>query len=208
MTRVTPNDALFGAEALESQTGITGSGLLDAISHLYRTLDGIDSQLHEVGVSAFSQLVELANLSSVIGNVLGAALAANSRGLYKRNAPHTFPDLVPQTPDLPDLELKVALETNSPKGHLPKAGTHFIIRYCLGDPAGSYVRGKKNRGPTAWIWEIRCGHVAQEDFKLSNTPGDSGKTAVIPPPVLKQIPVIYFDRRFFPYAGPWGGLGI
>ena len=40
----------------------------------------------------------------------------------------------------------------------------------------------------------------KNDYDLSNTEGDSGKTAVIKTTVLRAMALIYFDPRLLPYA--------
>jgi transcriptional regulator with XRE-family HTH domain len=193
-------------DVLGSLTGLTLEAVREAVEYVYDTFDLIDAELNARNSEPISRLVELANLSSMIGNLVGAGLAKASDAQYVRNRPHAFPDLIPQMPDLPDLEIKTALETNSPKGHHPKPGVYLTFRYCLGAPGGGFVKGKENRGPTVWIWEVRVGNLQIEDFSISNTEGDSGKTAVIRTTSLKNMPVVLFDPRFFPYARPWAGL--
>jgi transcriptional regulator with XRE-family HTH domain len=188
---------------VERLCGLTGAMIREAIEDTYDTLDLIDAQLLEAGSEPIAGLVELANLSSMIGNLLGAGLAGASAGQYVRNRPHAFPDLVPQNRHLPDLELKMALETNSPKGHLAKAGMYITFRYVLGNADGTYVRGREGRGQTAWIWEVRIGHLNLNDFSLSNTAGDSGKTAVIKTQSFKGMTLAFQDNRFYPYARQW-----
>ena len=166
-------------EALLKFTGLDSAVLLEAIESCYRTLDTIDEQLLSRNSPVVAELVELANLSSMVGNLLSGALAAASDGLYKRNRPHAYPDLLPIKTPAVELELKMALETNRPKGHLPKPGVYITFRYVLGNANGSYERGKTSRGKTVWIWEAKVGHLSASDFSLSNTEGDSGKTAVI-----------------------------
>ena len=187
-------------------TGLETSAIRAAVEYTYDTLDLIDAELVARGSEPISGLVELANLSSMIGNLVGAGVAEASQGLYERNRPHAFPDLLPQRTDLPDLEVKTALESNSPKGHLPKEGVYLTFRYCLGGTRGEYTRGKEGRGRTAWIWEVRVGRLELHDFSISNTEGDSGKTAVVKTESFKAMPVVLFDPRFFPYARSWGGL--
>lgn len=204
--RVLPETVLINQENFTQLTGLPSETLLHAVEHTYSTFDLIDNQLLANDAENISNLVELANLSSMLGNILGAGIASNSNGLYVRNRPHAFPDLLPQREYLPQLEIKTALETNKPKGHLAKPGTYLTFRYVLGNEDGSYTRGKENRGSTAWIWEIRVGELTVEDFTLSNTAGDSGKTATIKTESLKNMTPVFFDNRFFPHARPWGGL--
>jgi len=119
--------------------------------------------------------------------------------LLERNGPHKFPDLLSKAPNTEDVEIKIALEDNSPKGHLAKEGYYLTCRYVLGDIDGTYTRGKENRGNVAWIWEIRFGWLDLEDFNLSNTPGDSGKTAVIKGAAHERLSLVYCDLDYFPY---------
>ena len=204
--RSLPKSVLRNEEQLRELTGLGGEAILHAVEYTYETLDLIDMELIARGSEPISGLVELANLSSMIGNLVGAGIAVASGGLYLRNRPHAFPDLIPQLPNLPDLEIKTALESNSPKGHLPKEGVYLTFRYGLGGPNGEYTRGKEGRGRTVWIWEVRVGYLGLEDFSISNTDGDSGKTAVVKSLPFQSMHVVYFDARFFPYAKTWAGL--
>jgi transcriptional regulator with XRE-family HTH domain len=204
--RILPDSVLRNQENLRELTGLSAAAIRHAVEYVYETLDLIDKELTLKGSEPISALVELANLSSMIGNLVGAGVAAASDGLYLRNRPHAFPDLVPQHPNLPDLEIKTALESNSPKGHLPKEGVYLTFRYCLGGPNGEYTRGKDGRGLTVWIWEVRVGYLKNDDFAISNTEGDSGKTAVVKSASFQSMHVVFFDPRFFPYAKTWAGL--
>lgn len=80
-----------------------------------------------------------------------------------------------------------------PAPRMGKPGPHLTLRYVLGDEKGTYSLGKDKRGDVAWIWEVRVGRLELEHFKLSNTPGDSGKTAVISAAGLAQLPLVYLD---------------
>jgi transcriptional regulator with XRE-family HTH domain len=191
---------LRNEDKLNRFTGLDGGCLLRSIASLYHILDTIDSELTSRGSPPIAELVELANLSSMVGNIVAGAIAKASDGLYERNRPHAYPDLIPKKPLAKELELKMALETNRPKGHLPKAGNYISFRYVLGRRDGSYTRGKETRGNTVWIWEVKVGRVREEDFDISNTPGDSGKTAVIKTTVFNDMPLVYFDPSFCPNA--------
>ncbi|MDQ7073972.1 MAG: helix-turn-helix transcriptional regulator [Gammaproteobacteria bacterium] len=180
--------------------GINGSALLGAINSCYQTLDTIDEQLVAKNSLPMAHLVELANLSSMVGNMVGGGIADCSDGLYKRNKPHTYPDLLPQSKPAVNLELKMALETNKPKGHLPKPGTYITFRYVLCDKLGNYKRGKDHRGDTVWIWEVKVGKIKEEYFSCSNTAGDSGKTAVIKTDIFNQMHLVYYVPEHLPYA--------
>jgi transcriptional regulator with XRE-family HTH domain len=187
-------------DKLLSTIGIDGQTLLDAIESCYQTLDAIDEQLIGKGAPPIAHTVELANLSSMVGNMVGGGIADFSHGLYKRNRPHAFPDLLPQKAPAVNLELKMALETNRPKGHLPKEGTYITFRYVLGDKQGNFSRGKENRGDTVWIWEAKVGNIVEANFSCSNTPGDSGKTAIIKSEVFNSMHLAYYVPEHLPYS--------
>lgn len=189
--------------ALIKITGLDSATLKAAIESCYNTLDTIDIQLLEKNSPPISGLVELANLSSMVGNLLGAGLADASNGLYKRNRPHAYPDLMPLKKPAVDLEIKIALEKNSPKGHLPKAGKYLTFRYVLADRERKFSRTE--RGDTVWIWEVKVGELKIEDFSISNTAGDSGKTAVIKSAIFNQMPTVYFDPDLLPYKAKQDG---
>ncbi len=200
--RLPSQSNIRNADKLFQVTGLKPEMLLMAIQEAYSTIDLIDAELTTKGLVPISKLVELANLSSMLGNIIGGTIAEASDNLYERNKPHHYPDLLPLDPakGAVDLELKMALEKNRPKGHLPKAGTYISFRYILGNKDGSYTKGKENRGDTVWIWEVKIGEIKEEDFDLSNTEGDSGKTAVIKTKVFNEMPLVYFDEKYCPYA--------
>ncbi len=179
-----------------------GHGILKkSVTNLYETLDSVDRTLIENGGFPLSQTVELANLSSMIGNILGGAIARNSEGALRRNGPHKYPDLLSNRPfEIPDIEIKMALETNKPKGHLAKPGYYLTCRYVLCDNNGKLVLGKENRGTKVYIWEIRCGELLKEHFNESNTEGDSGKTAVVNADGMMQLKVVYVDIERAPFS--------
>jgi transcriptional regulator with XRE-family HTH domain len=186
--------------SLTRLTGLNHDCIRSAIQGCYQTLDTIDFQLATHNTPPLAKLVELANISSMIGNLLGGQIAARSNGLYVRNRPHTYPDLLPLPPHHLNVEIKIALDTNMAKGHLPKAGTFITFRYVLCDKHGKYTRGKENRGDTAFVWEGRAGLLTEQDFAVSNTEGDSGKTAVIKTAAFNSMTVFYFVPEFLPYS--------
>jgi len=172
----------------------------ESVTRVHEILDNIDAKLLEGGGERISELVELANLSAIIGNLFRGAIVHNSGGKFCANTPHTYPDLLARSVECKDLEIKVALETNKPKGHLVKPGPHVTVRYVLADSAGVYARGKKNRGRVPWIWEVRVGTLERGHFNISNTEGDSGKTAVINAAGMASLQVVYCDLEHCPVA--------
>lgn len=181
-------------------TGLTVSQLGASIIGCYKTLDYIDYHLVSRGNPPIAQIVELANFSSMMGNVFGSSIAAASEGLYQRNKPHSYPDLLPLRKPAVPVEIKVSLEKNRPKGHLPKAGVHLTVRYILASSKGEFKRGKESRSNTAWIWEIKVGNLTDRDYDISNTAGDSGKTAVIKTTKFNEMDLIYFVPDLLPYS--------
>jgi hypothetical protein len=175
------------------QFGLSTAIIEKSINYVYEILDGIDAKLLDAGGERLSELVELANLSAIIGNLYRGGVVRASQGRFSANAPHTYPDLLGSAPGCKDIEIKVALEKNSPKGHLIKPGPHLTLRYVLADESGNYQRGKENRGNVAWIWEVRVGYLTDGHFNVSNTDGDSGKTAVINAAGLNALKVVYCD---------------
>ena len=178
--------------------GVTRSMIRVAVRSVYSTLDAIDSALLGHAVGRLTTLVELANLSAMLGNILAAAIVEASNGVFYRSGPHKYQDLRPAVDEAEAIEIKVALETNRPKGHLAKSGHYLVARYVLGDEDGKHTRG--TRGNVVWIWEIRLGQIHEKHFSLSSTPGDSGKTAVVTMDGIRRLEVLYFDPRFSPYA--------
>jgi len=107
-------------EDLDRANGLNHDCIRNAIQGCYQTLDTIDFQLAAHNTPPMAKLVELANISSMIGNLLGGQIATCSNGLYARNRPHTYPDLLPIPPHTLNIEIKIALDTNRPKGHCQK----------------------------------------------------------------------------------------
>jgi hypothetical protein len=182
--------------------GLLPNVLEAGINDVYQTLDMIDAPLLANGGLRLAELVELANLSSIVGNVLANGIVKNCEGAYTRAGAHKYQDLRSGCAGVENIEIKVALEGNKPKGHLAKAGHYLTCRYVLGQEDGSYTCG--DRGNVVWIWEVRLGHLEKDDFSESNTAGDSGKTAVVTTDALRdKLKLVYFDPRFCPYkSGP------
>jgi len=199
--RRTPNmEDIRNENKLMEYIGIDAAALIGAIDSCYLTLDVIDDQLLGKGSLPIAHLIELTNLSSMVGNLLATGIADGSNGLYSRNKPHAYPDLLPLKDPAVELEIKIALETNKPKGHLPKAGAYLIFRYILGDRHGNFKRGKDNRGDTVWIWEAKVGYLEKKDFSFSNTVRDSGKTATIKTDTHNRMYLVYYVQEHLPYA--------
>jgi len=176
------------------EVGLGHEIIRDAIAQTYDLLDRVDATLVSAGVFPLSQTVELANLSSMIGNIFASALARHSNGRFERNGPHKYPDLLSTEPQTwPDIELKMALERNKSKGHLTKPGYYVTCRYVLCDAKGVAMFEKGNRGVTPYIWELRCGYLEEAHFAISNTAGDSGKTAVVNQEGMKALKVVFVD---------------
>lgn len=170
------------------------------IQYLYEVLDTVDRALLRRDFPRLANLIELANLSSVVGNVFAAGIVRASEGIFFRAGPHKYQDLRTsgKDPDARNVEIKVALERNSPKGHLAKPGHYITVRYVLGNENGVYV--PKQRGEVAWVWEVRAGYLGEADFSISSTPGDSGKTAVMKREAVDRLTIIYFDPDRCPYG--------
>lgn len=177
--------------------GLTSENIEAACNYTHGILDLLDEKLLSADASRLSEMIELANLSSVVGNLLGAGIAKSSNGLFERNQPHKYPDILSKSPLAKDFEIKVALGRNNPKGHLAKQGFYLICRYILAQETGLFDRTIK--GKIAWIWEIRFGYLELYHFNLSNTVGDSGKTAVINKQGMEALKLVYCDINRCPY---------
>ena len=191
--------------ALLGEFGLSTVIIRGAIQYTHEILDRIDKTLIEAGGDRLASLIELANLSAIVGNLFRSGVSKVSKGAFKANKPHTFPDLLAVYPGARDIEIKVALESNKPKGHLVKPGAHLTVRYVLADGKGQYTRGKSTRGNVAWIWEVRVGLLEEGHFNFSNTPGDSGKTAVINAEGMSALIPVFVDLVKCPY-GPTGSV--
>lgn len=176
--------------------GLTPTIVEQGVKHVYKVLDDIDATLLEDGVR-LAEVIELANLSSMLGNLLALGIVRASGGVFTRAGPHKYQDLRANHKNAANIEIKIALEDNKPKGHLPKAGHYLIGRYVLGNADGTCTVGE--RGLVVWFWEIRFGELDLDDFSISNTAGDSGKTAVVKTEALKKLRLVYFDEPLCPY---------
>lgn len=198
-------DRKVAAELIETtdamdSAGLTGPMIADSITFAYKTIDHIDDALSSVGAERLVDIVELASFSAILGNLIKLGIIRASKGKFKQNHPHTYPDLLTTSPSVGGVEIKIAFEKNQPKGHLAKVGNYLTFRYVLGDNEGRYRRGKENRGSVPWIWEVRFGYLDTADFSISSTEGDSGKTAVINKLGREKMEVVFTNARFRPYV--------
>ena len=195
-----PHHSTFRNPTALAPVGLTGEMLASGITHLYRILDGMDETLMKMDEDRLAQIFELANFSSMVGNILRSGISKASRGLFKNNGPHKYPDLLSSRSPEQNVESKVALEDNNPKGHLAKEGYHLTARYVLCDCDGIFARGKANRGVQLWVWEVRFGYLRLNHFNTSSTPGDSGKTAVVNAAGMVELMPVYVDFDRCPYS--------
>lgn len=197
-----PDPTGFVNEQALAAIGLGHAQLADSIRGTYGLLDRIDATLMSDGVDPLCQIVELANLSSMIGNIIGAELARHSNGLYRRNGPHRYPDLLAVNPRAvaAGIEIKMALNRNQPKGHLAKPGHYITCRYLLIDEEGNPIVEKVDRyhARSVAIWEMRTGLLGMAHFNISNTDGDSGKTAVVNAAGMDELKVVYVDMVLLP----------
>jgi hypothetical protein len=197
-----PDPGGFANDQALSVLGLGRDQVASAMMGTYRLLDRIDATLVADGVDPLCQIVELANLSSMIGNVIGAELAKHSNGLYRRNGPHRFPDLLPSARGAVSsgIEIKMAFNRNQPKGHLAKECYYITCRYVLVDRDGQLIAEAVDRPKArrAVIWELRTGYLDMRHFNLSNTEGDSGKTAVVNAAGMDELKVVYVDLALIP----------
>lgn len=192
-------EAIITTNAMRS-AGLTGPVIAAGITFAYDILARIDDALSSAGTEKLVDIVELASFSAMLGNLIRHGITRASKGKFKHNKPHAYPDLLAASPDVSDIEIKIALENNAPKGHLAKRGNYLTFRYVLGNRRGHYKRGKENRGNVPWIWEVKFGCLEEKDFNISNTEGDSGKTAYVSAPVRKKLDTVFVDNRFKPYG--------
>lgn len=188
----TPSGSYRSTPSL-ANTGLPNGALDQAVTFVYDTLDAIDEALLKRGSERLAEMVELANLSSMIGNLLRTGVAKASNGVYKANGPHKHPDLLHSKDSSLNIEIKVALEDNQPKGHLAKPGWHLTCHYVLCSPDGGFRCGADNRGCVPWIWLLRFGNLESSHFNISNTEGDSGKTAVVNAEGMRCLEPVFFD---------------
>lgn len=169
--------------------------IFNAVQHIYNIYDILDQQIYIGCGYHFADIVDTTDISTLMGNLLAFGMVDNSDGLFKLNKPKKFPDLLSQDLDVPDIEIKVTLENNKPKGHLPKSGYYLICRYVLCDENGKY---DGNRGYIPSIYQIRFGSINDLNFNIRSTTGDSGKTASVNWRGMMKLKVIYEDGSILP----------
>lgn len=184
---------VFRASSDAERIGLSAQVLEASVRYVYETLDAIDAALLARGSTRLAAIVELANLSSMIGNLLRTGVAQASKGVLRSNGPHKHPDLLHVDVPENNVEIKVALGGNQPKGHLAKPGWHLTCHYVLCDESGAYRADADVRGAVPRVWMLRFGFLRPEHFNLSNTAGDSGKTAVVNAVGMSQLAPVYLD---------------
>lgn len=200
-------DERFVVEEFRPICGLTKEMVVAGVNFAYSTLDIIDAKLLEAGLTRLSGLVELANLSTIIGNLIAEGIVKSCGGVFRRAGAHKYQDLRSAVCDHHNVEIKVSLEKNSPKAHLAKEGHYLTFRYILGNLDGRM--DNRVRGDVAWVWEIRFGYLQPGHFNVSNTEGDSGKTAVVNKSGMEELKVVFQNpdlepsqRNYRPRAMP------
>jgi hypothetical protein len=203
VVRQVPSHSSFVNTQVLVPAGLTTPMLVDAILYTYSILDAVDNTLLLRGAERMARMVELANLSSMIGNFLRYGIVKASGGVFVASGAHKYQDLrVNPESGVPaeNIEIKIALEKHKPKGHLSKSGYYLTCRYVLCDERGVYTPGRDARGKIVHIWELRFGFLNESDFNESNTVGDSGKTAVVNKEGMRKLAVIYCDLSVCPFS--------
>lgn len=188
---------------LSVMTGLSGDAIARAVEFAYRKLDLIDEQMRASGSRPIVGLVELPDLSSLVGDLFAAGVARASNGLYVQNGPDHYPSLLPLRQGFPELEVATALETDRPTSGSGKAGLYLTSRYVLADRDGTYTRGKDSRGDTVAVWEIRFGELGDGDFHVAGTRTGNG-SAKLRKEALDRMELVYYDPALLPYARATG----
>lgn len=178
---------------LYSDSNLNSATIFKAGNYALKKLNDIDMILKEDGGRGIAEMVELANLSSMLGNFMAVGIEKFNKN-FKKNEPHTYPDLLGKG-SVKDIEIKVSLEKYKPKGHLPKVGKYLILRYVLLD---ENFKLSEKRGSNIDIYEILLGDLTEADFNISSTENDSGKTASIKSSSLLNMGRVYHNRDIDP----------
>ena len=88
---ITVEHTIIKAHAAYELVGLTPQVIAKSCNHVHKIIAAIDDKLLQEGADRLSQTVELANLSSMIGNLLGAGIERFSEGALKRNGPPHVP---------------------------------------------------------------------------------------------------------------------
>ena len=186
----------------DSLLGLSVGQVRDSIRETCNLIAEIDRILVEGGNAPLAVIFsgELANYSSLLGQIFNSALVKRSSGLFKHNGPHKHPDLIFADGRKGGLEVKKALENNTPKGHLPKPGNYLTLRYVLGFYNSDIKWERGMRGDRPVIWEVKAGYLSESDYNTSSTDGDSGKTAVPKAEAFQRLDLIHFEEQYCPYA--------
>lgn len=185
---------LIGKTRKLSQTDLKNTTIFDSVNFALKKINDINKAIKKDGGGTLFENVELANISSMLGNFIALGVEKNSRE-YRKNIPHTFPDLLNKKSKEKNIEIKVSHGKNLPKGHLPKEGFYLITRYSLINNKNIISREDSEK---IGIYEIRIGYLKVSDFNISSTENDSGKTASIKTDSLENMELIYHDTRFDP----------
>lgn len=191
-----PIKKYFLNNSVLKENGLSWQMLYEGINYTYRTLDKIENTLVEEGAPRLSKIGELATLSSMIGNFFATGIVKSSKGRFKRAESNRYQDL--RSKKYSNIEIKMSIEKNRPKAHLPKEGHYLTCRYVLGNEDGTYTPNA--RGEFIWIWEIRFGYLRKNNFNISNTENDSGKTAVVNASGMKKLTPVFFNENHCPYS--------
>lgn len=184
----------FCNEQVLKKCGLNFNVLHKGINFTYRTLGKIENAL---AGNKFPQIVDLATLSSIIGNFFAIGITKNSNNFIKSGS-HQYQDLRSKNKRYKNIEIKMSIEKNRPKAHLAKEGYYLTCRYVLGNSNGTYTLNK--RGNFIWIYEIRFGYLTKKHFNISNTENDSGKTAVVNSEGMKKLIPVFFNENHSPYG--------
>ena len=129
-------DEMITATDQMDRSGLTKSMISEGITFVYDVIDQIDARLLQYEFK-LADVVELTDLSSIIGNLIRHGMIEASNGRFVNNVPHKYLDMLANSPEAEDIEIKISLENNKPKGHLPKIGNYLTFRYVLGDSDGA-----------------------------------------------------------------------
>ena len=79
------NDQYLRQDRALEECGLSVEMVAQAVTYVYEILDSIDARLLEAGGDRLSDLVELANLSAIIGNLFRAGIVRAAGGRFTAN---------------------------------------------------------------------------------------------------------------------------